>query len=165
LTPTSTPTNTPTSTPTPTPPTCPNATITMHVTQCDAPLVGASVELRSSWGDRYGPKPTDGGGKATFSVIGGSQRLWYATVNGARMGPTIKVTECGGTGTIDPVFPCRETPLPTPTVLVEVLGVERVPTTGMGMPLAPFLVSLWLASLGSLLAIFGGLLRRLSRYY
>lgn len=46
---------------------------------------------------------------------------------------------------------------------VEVLGVERAPTTGLGVP--PFLASLWLGSLGSLFAVFGALLRRLARFY
>ena len=274
------PTNTPRATPTPnkgptatpSPPACANATITVSVTQCDLPAAGRSVELRSSWGDRYGPLTTDGAGEATFSVTGGSNREWYAIVDGVRMGPTIKVTECGGTGTINSVFPCLQTPvptatptgtpptgtptptstpsqtptptpqispprpetpaptqtgvyqytvqrgdtcyslarrfgtkvqdlielngldaacsiqagqrlnilvggqgtdtptstpiatnnpaaMPTPTLSAEALGAENLPTTGGGVP--PFLVSLWLGLLGSLFAIFGGLLRRL----
>ena len=118
--------------PTPTPqPHCPDATITVHVTQCDAPSVDASVELHSSGGDRYGPAATNAAGRATFFVIGGSNRQWYAIVNGVTIGPTIKVTDCGGAGAIDPVLPCgAAAPVPTPTSIIEVLGVERLPVTG-----------------------------------
>ena len=101
---------------------CANATITVNVTQCGAPVAGLSVVLHSSAGDKYGAKTTP----ATFSVIGGTNREWYAIVDGARMGPTIKVTECGGAGAIDSVLPC----VATPTPVVEVLGVERLPVTG-----------------------------------
>jgi len=139
-------------TPTPTPGPCANATITVQVTQCDAGVAGLSVALHSSYGDVYGPKGTNAAGQAAFSVIGGSDRAWYALVNGTTMGPTIKVTQCGGAGTIGVVLAC----VPTPTV--EVLGVERLPTTGE-MPLAPVLPSLPMI-LSSLTLIGSGLLLR-----
>jgi len=129
---------------------CENATITVQVTECGAGVAGLSVELHSSYGDVYGPKTSP----ATFSVIGGSDRLWYAIVNGATMGPSIKVTECGGTGSIGAVLYCA----PTPTPVVEVLGVERLPVTGE-MPLAPVLPSLPMI-LSSLSLIGSGLLLR-----
>ena len=129
---------------------CENAAITVQVTECGAGVAGLSVELHSSYGDVYGPKTSP----ATFSVIGGSDRLWYAIVNGARMGATIKVTQCGGTGTIDVVLPC----VPTPTPVVEVLGVERLPTTGE-MPLGPAFSTLPMI-LSSLTLIGSGLLLR-----
>jgi len=93
-------------TPTPTPGPCANATITVQVTQCDAGVAGLSVALHSSYGDVYGPKGTNAAGQAAFSVIGGSDRAWYALVNGTTMGPTIKVTQCGGAGTIGVVLAC-----------------------------------------------------------
>ncbi|MFQ6001571.1 MAG: hypothetical protein ACE5LG_07870, partial [Anaerolineae bacterium] len=88
-------------------------------------------------------------------------RLWYAIVDGVRMGPTIKVTECGGTGVIDPVLPCPETPVATPTPIVEVLGVEKLPVTGPVMP-PPGVPSL-LAGVSLLFIASGGLLRWFDR--
>lgn len=85
--------------------------------------------------------------------------MWYATVDGVRMGPTVKVTECGGMGTIDPVFPCAETATPTP--FVEVLGVEKLPVTGPVMP--PPSVPPLLAGVSLLFITSGGLLRWFDR--
>jgi len=89
---------------------------------------------------------------ASFSVIGGTNRDWYAVIDGARMGGTIKVTECGGTGAIGAALDC-----PAPPV-VEVLGVERLPVTGE-MPLGPALPTLPMI-LSSLSLIGSGLLLR-----
>jgi hypothetical protein len=90
---------------------------------------------------------------ATFSVIGGTNRDWYAVIDGTRMGGTIKVTACGGTGAIGVVLDC----VATPTV-VEVLGVERLPVTGE-MPLGPAFSTLPMI-LSSLSLIGSGLLLR-----